>query len=39
MIKRGKALKPVEFGHKVFLAEKLAWLDYRVSSVGGKSRR
>jgi transposase, IS5 family len=32
MIKRGKALKPVEFGHKVFLAESSHGLitDYRV---------
>lgn len=32
LIKRGKALKPVEFGHKVFLAESAQGLitDYRV---------
>ena len=32
LIKRGKALKPVEFGHKVFLAESAHGLitDYRV---------
>lgn len=32
MIKRGKALKPVEFGHKVFLAESAQGLitDYQV---------
>jgi IS5 family transposase len=32
LIKRGKALKPVEFGHKVFLAESSQGLitDYRV---------
>ena len=32
LIKRGKVLKPVEFGHKVFLAESAQGLitDYRV---------
>src|SRR4030081_546120 len=39
LIKRGKVQTPIEFGHKVFLAESARGLITQYESVGRKSRR